>query len=709
MSGGRARAALKSAAATLAAAVLGAALILGGAEALLRWRGFGESTRFFTVKRAGDAAWRVTNRAFYQQFSALPLDRIMGWDDLDFQVPEKKAPGAVRVFVFGSSAVHGPRSAPRILEVMLRAAAPGVRWEIYNAACPGMNSNTMRAAARACASLEPDLFLVYMGNNEAVGPYGPTTALAAHPLLWRPAVIQALVAANNLRLAQWAAGPGVKPWQAPDRDALAAMAPGPTQNRRALEIFGANLSAMCRAARGAGVPVVLCSLAHNKRVGGVPQTDPPPPEGVLTLNRVIRSAAEQNAARGAAFCDVEKALAEADPEGLPGYEFFDDVVHFKFDGAWLAARAMFESVRRALPPETARRFQDAPPLEKGECARRLGWTEAAEYELLQYQVQARFEDYPARLIKERHDALAAKVGGDWRNLLCAGYAEACALTPDDMMLRRRHAASLLESGRFEEVLAGADAMAAACPAARTPLRLRAQALARLGRDGEADAAFGTLLSLYPDDPAGVREEAARLLAAKNWAGAEALYARRVQADPMETESLCGLAAALEGQGRDGEAGEALATAMRRDPGFAPAFRALDALWKKTFGPAERAQRWRAVLDRDDKPAPAWFQHGEALADGEQWAAAAESYRQAEQRNPFDHLIPLQLGRALAHAGDRPGAAEAMRRAIRMSPQFAGHACGELAALFADAGDGAGAEEQRRWCAELGIAMPQDQQ
>ena len=65
----------------------------------------------------------------------------------------------------------------RILEVMLRRHYPGRRIEVVNAAMRGINSHVIEEIAKECAGLNPDLFVVYVGNNEFNGLYGPGTSL----------------------------------------------------------------------------------------------------------------------------------------------------------------------------------------------------------------------------------------------------------------------------------------------------------------------------------------------------------------------------------------------------------------------------------------------------------------------------------------------------------------------------------------------------
>ena len=56
---------------------------------------------------------------------------------------------------------------------MLQAQYPRTRFEVINTAIMGINSHAVRPIAAECATRDPDLFIVYMGNNEAVGFASP--------------------------------------------------------------------------------------------------------------------------------------------------------------------------------------------------------------------------------------------------------------------------------------------------------------------------------------------------------------------------------------------------------------------------------------------------------------------------------------------------------------------------------------------------------
>lgn len=98
-----------------------------------------------------------------------------------------KPKATIRVFVLGESAAMGSPDPSfgfvRILQVMLQKSFPNQQVEVVNAAMRGINSHIIVPISRECARLEPDLFVVYMGNNEVSGLYGPDSFLCQHPAL----------------------------------------------------------------------------------------------------------------------------------------------------------------------------------------------------------------------------------------------------------------------------------------------------------------------------------------------------------------------------------------------------------------------------------------------------------------------------------------------------------------------------------------------
>ena len=132
---------------------------------------FGYSTDFFISSKDGKR-W-IENPKFAWQFYS-PDSHLRPHP---FSFVRDKATDTIRIFALGESATLGtPESAygfVRILERMLSIAFPDQEFEVLNAAMPGINSHLIRSIAEDCSDLDPDLFLVYMGNNELVGLHAP--------------------------------------------------------------------------------------------------------------------------------------------------------------------------------------------------------------------------------------------------------------------------------------------------------------------------------------------------------------------------------------------------------------------------------------------------------------------------------------------------------------------------------------------------------
>jgi len=94
---------------------------------------------------------------------------------IPFSVPDREAD--VRIAIIGESAAMGdPSPAFGIsvqLEAILKLLYPGKNIEVINAAMTAIDSSVIVQIARDVGRLKPDAVIVYMGNNEVVGPFGP--------------------------------------------------------------------------------------------------------------------------------------------------------------------------------------------------------------------------------------------------------------------------------------------------------------------------------------------------------------------------------------------------------------------------------------------------------------------------------------------------------------------------------------------------------
>jgi len=188
----------------------------------------------------------------------------------------EKPPDTIRIFVFGESAAYGdpqPRfGLPRMLQATLELRHPDKKFEVVNAAMTGINSHVIRELARDCAPAEADVWVIYMGNNEVIGPFGVGTVFGNHsvPL----PLIRAQFALKRTRLGQlldslWQGSlkddGSSRAWEglrAFSRHKLSASDP---QLAVAYRNFRRNLGDILATARGCGARVVLCTVAVNLR------------------------------------------------------------------------------------------------------------------------------------------------------------------------------------------------------------------------------------------------------------------------------------------------------------------------------------------------------------------------------------------------------------------------------------------------------------
>src|SRR5207245_10497370 len=81
-----------------------------------------------------------------------------------------------------SAAMGDPQpayGAARYMEVLLKNRFPGRKFQIINLGVTAINSHVILPIARECASRQGDIWIIYMGNNEMVGPFGAATIFGA--------------------------------------------------------------------------------------------------------------------------------------------------------------------------------------------------------------------------------------------------------------------------------------------------------------------------------------------------------------------------------------------------------------------------------------------------------------------------------------------------------------------------------------------------
>ncbi len=252
------------------ALVLFPLLLLGLFEGALRLAGYGYPTGFF-VPIPGREGWTPNQKYGWRFFpkgdARTPVPAILS---------DGKPEGILRIFVLGESAAMGdPVPAfgfSRILEIMLEARHPAHDFEVINTGMTAINSHVVLPIAADCARRSPDLFVVYMGNNEVVGPFGAGTVLDAYRS--SRAMIRAGIALRATRTGQLVEslvekllpGTGAAPeWRGMETFLGNVVGADDPMMVGVYDHFEANLRGILDVARRAGAGVIVSTVAVNLR------------------------------------------------------------------------------------------------------------------------------------------------------------------------------------------------------------------------------------------------------------------------------------------------------------------------------------------------------------------------------------------------------------------------------------------------------------
>jgi tetratricopeptide (TPR) repeat protein len=184
-----------------------------------------------------------------------------------YAIPAEKPKSTFRIFVLGESAAMGdpdPAYAfSRYLEVMLRQRFPEMNFEVVNTGSVAINSHVLLPIAKGLAKQRPDVFILYSGNNEVVGPYGPGTALTASAMSLP--VIRASIFLRSTRIGQLLTRLGTqkREWGGMEMFLDRQVPASSPLMQHTYENFESNLRDTVEVARDAGARVIVSTVATN--------------------------------------------------------------------------------------------------------------------------------------------------------------------------------------------------------------------------------------------------------------------------------------------------------------------------------------------------------------------------------------------------------------------------------------------------------------
>lgn len=661
-----------------------------GAEAVLWLAGRGYPARFL-IARDGMLtdnyrfAWRYFPRAIARAQQPIRIDRDRG--------------RTFRIVVYGESAAMGdPEPAvglPRMLEAILERRHPDVTFEVVNAAMTAISSHVIADIAADMASVPADVSVVYIGNNEVVGPFGPGTVFGAQaPPHWQ---VRLVSWSRRTRLGQWIQSLGERrqsapeTWRGMEMFVDSQIPPDDPRLNRMVDSFRSSLRSILRSAGASGRPVILSAAAVNLRdfppfgSTGEPAPDDArledlraaveaDPRNAVNTWRLARALLESGDAAAAqplfrrardldtlrfrcdsvlqrvvsevagessgplTLVDAQAHLDSLDPGGVAGAAFFHEHVHLTPRGSWEVARLIADAVAKHVP---AGRQGTDPSLEA--CLARLAFTPWHEYEL-EREMLTRMSRAPytgqyghaARdaALAERIRELAQAVTPETGEQWCAAVLEVCRSHPDDWRCRQMAARLLEFSGRPEALDLLAEA--AALMPHQSVLQQQGAALNRFRKYAEAETVLRKALGLRPDF-------------AQAWNS---------------------LGIALSHLERVSEAADAFRSAADLVPDYHEARRNLASMLvlQRDFAGAE-AQLRRAIESGADDAAT-HSQLGSVLTASGRTADAVPHYLRAAALLPRDPAAQINAGAALLRSGRRDEALPYLRAAAKLAPDSA---------------------------------------
>ena len=630
-------------------------------ELVLRVSGYGYSASFFIKSKVDGREVFIENAEFSRRYFPPGLQRT----PQPVRFAAQKPADTLRIFVFGESAAMGdPEPAfgfPRVLEVMLSGAMAGKKVEVINVAVTAINSHVIREIAKDCAGKQGDYWLVYMGNNEVVGPFGAGTVFGEQtpPLsviragIWLKSTrLGQLLDAFKWKLARKSSVP--TKWDGMEMFLQQQVRQDDARMKRVYEHFAANLRDIIRIGQDSGAKVLVSTVGSNVK-------DCPP---FASLHRAELTVSQR--------ADFDRFIALTNyPQALKLDDTYAET-WFRVGRAQVAA-GDFTSARVSLQ-------------------------KARDLDTLRFRADTRInqiirQNVPVAALLDLEEEIARQ--------------SPHALPGEEFFYEHVHfnfAGNLLVARAFAEAIAGAtNRLGADECAARLAFtdfnrhrvldevlqRLRqppfAQQLDHEAREGRVEAqlkllksaSFTNALQQYEQAIAGrpgdwvLRENFAELLGDFGESErAEAQWRKLLELLPQSDQACYGLANALDTQGKSAEAIRWFGEALRRRPGSAEARNGLAlALGNQGATDAAIAEFQRLLKSRPDF-VEARVNLGRLLADQGMLAEAEAHYTEALRLQSNSVAANINLGKLFSKQGRYDDAVKHYREAVRLKPENA---------------------------------------
>ena len=660
----------------------------------LRLVGYGYPAGFFREGTRDGHPVLIENRQFGWRFFPPHLART----PQPLVLPASKPAGTARIFFFGESAAMGDPDPdfgpPRALQTLLREEFPKTPIEVVNVAMTAINSHAVLEIARDCAAHQGDVWVVYMGNNEVIGPFGAGTIFGVPAPPW--AIVRLTLAVSRSRVGQFltALSRGVargesmpQTWGGLKMFLDHQVRSDDPRMTRIRAHYRRNLEGIIRLGVASGAKVVVCTVASNLK-----ECAPFGSQHRPDLSSLQLSSWEDSYQQGVAL-EKARRFEEAEASYRRAAEVDDSFAALQFRwgrcllalGKPVEARRAFE---RARDEDTLRFRSDR---RNNEIVRAVatGQEQAGVYLVdVEEQLAVRSSGgVPGLEFFWEHVHFNASGTYALAESVARRVAEALPeplrrSRSSGLHLSERECARRLTYSRWNEqkILREIHRRHQGPPCTLQMDHEEREAwwrskLMEGHRSGEPAALLATVASVRaavvaePQDWVLNKNLGQMLEAAGDLAGARSAWERVASMVPQYGNAWYHLGNVLDQQGQSAEAEARFRQALAIDPHMAEARSGLGLALAAQGRFEEAFQQYAQAIAVNPDSIHAYINWGMGLAAQGQYAEATRKYGEALKINPEDAIAHHNLGLALAASGRSEEAMARFARALGAQPDF----------------------------------------